>query len=80
MDRGLVEPSGALGEVTEEETAKILNGTPDNALLTSLRAKIAGFPALDGKKSFSILVRNQALIRAKPRASGARWTNSGLCG
>jgi hypothetical protein len=51
-----------LEDVTEEETEKILNGTPDDALLKSMGRKLQGFGA--SKQSFPVFTRNlRALLR-----------------
>jgi epoxyqueuosine reductase len=65
VNEGITDLYGTLEEVTEEETRKILNGTPDEALLASLRRKLRGFRALSSKDQFPILRRNlSVLIRA----------------
>ncbi len=57
--------SGSLEDISEDETRKILAGTPDGALLQSLHRKLKGFPADDSKELFPTLTRNLGvLIRA----------------
>jgi len=57
--------SGSLEDVSEDETRKILAGTPDEALLQSLHRKLRGFPADDSRELFPTLTRNLGvLIRA----------------
>ena len=65
VNEGIAELSGTLEEVTEDETRKILNGTPDDALMASLQRKLRGFRAVASKDQFPILKRNlSVLIRA----------------
>jgi epoxyqueuosine reductase len=60
---GYTELSGNLEDVAEEETGKILKGTPDDALLKSLQRKLREFRAVS-KDQFPILKRNLSqLIR-----------------
>jgi epoxyqueuosine reductase len=64
VDRGFAGITASLGEVSAEDTRKILDGRPDDPLLASLRRTLAGFPALGTKEQFPILTRNlKALIR-----------------
>jgi len=64
-NRGIGEVTASLGEVSSEETQKILDGRPDDALLASLRRTLAGFPPLEAAELFPILTRNlRALVRA----------------
>jgi len=63
-DMGFTGVTASLGEITAEETRRILDGAPDDALLASLRRTLAGFPALEKREDFPILTRNlKALIR-----------------
>jgi epoxyqueuosine reductase len=65
VNEGIAELSGTLEEVSEEETRKILKGTPDDALLKSLQRKLRQFRAVATKEQFPIMSRNlRALIRA----------------
>jgi epoxyqueuosine reductase len=63
-NEGIAELSGNLEDVSEEETRKILRGTPDEMLLKSLQRKLRQFRAAS-KEQFPILKRNlNVLIRA----------------
>jgi epoxyqueuosine reductase len=63
-DRGFTEITASLGEISSEETRRILDGAPDDSLVASLRRTLAGFPALEKKEDFPILTRNlKALLR-----------------
>jgi len=65
VNQGIASLSGTLEDITEEETRKILSGTPDDALLASLRKKLRQFRPLTTKEQFPILKRNlSVLIRA----------------
>jgi len=65
VNEGIAELSGNLEDVSEEETRKILKGTPDDALLKSLQRKLRQFRAAASKDQFPILKRNlSVLIRA----------------
>jgi epoxyqueuosine reductase len=61
-NEGIAELSGNLGDVTEEETQKILQGKPDDALLKSLQQKLKGFRAAKSKELFPILTRNLGVL------------------
>ncbi len=64
VNEGINELTGNMEDVSEEETRKILKGTPDDALLKSLQRKLRNFRAVANKDQFSILRRNlKALIR-----------------
>jgi epoxyqueuosine reductase len=64
-NEGIAELSGNLEDVSEEETRKILKGTPDDALLKSLQRKLRQFRAVATKEQFPIMSRNLSmLIRA----------------
>jgi len=64
VNEGIAELSGNLEDISEEETRKILNGTPDEALLKSLQRKLRNFPATEAMDQFPILSRNlKTLIR-----------------
>jgi epoxyqueuosine reductase len=57
--------SGNLGDVSEEETRKILQGNVDDDLLKTLQGKLRLSPAVSSREMLSILTRNlRALIRA----------------
>jgi hypothetical protein len=51
-----------LEDVAEEETRKILKGTPDDALLKSLQRKLRQFRAVSSKSQFPILKRNLSVL------------------
>ena len=56
--------SATLEDVAEEETRKILNGTPDENLLRSLSRKLKDFSPATSKEEFPVFTRNlKALIR-----------------
>lgn len=64
-NEGIAELSGNLDDISEEETGKILKGTPDEALLKSLQRKLRQFRAVASKDQFPIMKRNlSVLIRA----------------
>jgi hypothetical protein len=64
VNEGIAELSGNLEDVSEEETRKILKGTPDDALLKSLQRKLRQFRAVASKDQFPIMSRNlKTLIR-----------------
>jgi hypothetical protein len=57
--------SGDLGEVSEEETRRILQGEVDDELLKTLQRELRQFPAVSSRETFPILTRNlRALIRS----------------
>ena len=65
VNGGVADISGQLEDITEEETRKVLQGTPDETLLVSLQRKLRQFPAAASRELFPILTRNlNALIRA----------------
>lgn len=59
---GIENINGTLEDVGEDETAKILGGKPDEALLKSLQAKLRGHQAVSSKETFPILSRNLGLL------------------
>ncbi len=64
VNEGIAELSGDMEAVLEEETLKILKGTPDDVLLKSLQRKLKRFRAVQSRDQFPILKRNLgALIR-----------------
>jgi hypothetical protein len=64
-NEGIAELAGNLEDISEEETQKILKGTPDDALLKSLQRKLRQFRAAASREQFPILKRNLGvLIRA----------------
>jgi epoxyqueuosine reductase len=56
------EVTAELGDITEDETRKILAGTPDDALLVSLQRKLRAFPAYGSKEMFPLLTRNLSVL------------------
>jgi epoxyqueuosine reductase len=65
VNGGVAEVSGTLGDVSEEETRKILQGNVDSAMLDTLQRKLRLAPAVSSKEMVPILARNlRALIRA----------------
>jgi epoxyqueuosine reductase len=64
VNEGISQISGNLEDITEEETQKILDGKPDDALIKSLQKKLKGFRAVKTKDLFPVLTRNlKVLIR-----------------
>jgi epoxyqueuosine reductase len=64
-NEGIAELAGNLEDISEEETRKILKGTPDEVLLKSLQRKLRQFRAAASREQFPILKRNLGvLIRA----------------
>ena len=64
VNGGIAELYGTLDDVSEEETRKILKGTPDEPLLKSLQRKLMQFPATRSKERFPVLTRNlEVLVR-----------------
>lgn len=64
-NEGIAELSGNLEDISEEETRKILQGTPDDALLRTLQRKLRHFRAAASKDQFPVFRRNLSmLIRA----------------
>ncbi len=52
-------------DIDEAETARILDGTPDDRLLESLDRKLKGFLPASDRTQFPILTRNlKALLHA----------------
>jgi epoxyqueuosine reductase len=64
VNDGIADVSGDLGEISEEETRRIVQGDVDDALLKSLQQKLRQFPAVDTKETFPVLTRNlRTLVR-----------------
>ncbi len=61
-NEGIADLSGNLEDISEEETRKILKGTPDDALLKSLQRKLRQFRAAASKDQFPILKRNLSVL------------------
>ncbi len=52
-------------DIDEAETARILDGKPDDHLLESLSRKLKGFPPASDRTQFPILTRNlRALLHS----------------
>jgi len=65
VNEGIAELSGNMEDVTEEETRKIVKGTPDEALLKSLQRKLRQFRAVASRDQFPIMSSNlKVLIRS----------------
>jgi len=63
-NREVIRLAGRLEDVTEEETTRILDGTPDKELLDSLSRKLKGFYPTQSEEDFPVLTRNlRALLR-----------------
>jgi epoxyqueuosine reductase len=58
--------AGRLEDVSEQETRRILDGTPDQELLESLSRKLRGFPPAVSEEYFPILTRNLRVLLEKP--------------
>ena len=57
---------GRLEDIAEEETRKILNGTPDPKLLETLQRKLRNFDATQSTESFTTFTRNlKALLNTE---------------
>jgi epoxyqueuosine reductase len=64
INDGVAGVSGELGEVSEEETRRIVQGDVDDALLKILQQKLRHFPAVNARDTFPVLTRNlRALVR-----------------
>jgi epoxyqueuosine reductase len=61
-NREVIKLTGRLEDVTEEETKKILKGTPDKKLLDSLSNKLRKFYPTSSKDSFPIFTRNLRVL------------------
>ncbi len=61
-NEGIAELSGNLEDVSEEETRKILQGAPDDALLKSLQRKLRQFRPTASREQFPILKRNLSVL------------------
>jgi epoxyqueuosine reductase len=57
-NREIIKQAGRLEDVTEEETRKILDGTPNKELLNSLSRKLKGFYPTQAEEHFPVLTRN----------------------
>lgn len=57
-NREVIGEAGRLEDISEEETRRILEGTPDQELMESLSRKLRGFPPAGSEELFPILTRN----------------------
>ena len=62
VNGGIAELYGTLEDISEEETRKILNGAPDDALLKALQRKLRNFRAAQSKQLFPVLTRNLGVL------------------
>jgi epoxyqueuosine reductase len=70
-NREVIKLAGRLEDVTEEETRKILDGTPDKELLDSLSRKLKGFYPTQSEEDFPVLMRNlRVLLRPETKPHG----------
>jgi epoxyqueuosine reductase len=66
VNGGIADLYGTLEDISEEETRKILKGTPDDPLLTALQRKLRNFRAAQSKQAFPVLTRNlSVLVRSR---------------
>lgn len=62
----VITQTGRLEDITEQETKKILNGTPDQKLLETLSKKLKNFYPTRSTESFTIFTRNlKALLNTQ---------------
>jgi len=67
-NREVIKSTGRLEDVTEEETKKILEGTPDKELLDSLSRKLKGFYPTRSEEHFPVFTRNlRVLLRPETK-------------
>jgi epoxyqueuosine reductase len=65
-NKNVITQTGRLEDITEQETKKILSGTPDPKLLEILSKKLRDFYPAQSAESFTIFTRNlKALLNAK---------------
>jgi len=77
-NREVIKLTGRLEDVTEEETRRILDGTPDKELLDSLSRKLKGFYPTQSEEDFPVLTRNlRVLLRPEVNPSG--WDPAHFC-
>jgi epoxyqueuosine reductase len=62
MNIDVVSLSGTMEDITEEETTRILEGKPDDALLESLTRKLMGFYPAGSRERFPIFTRNLEVL------------------
>jgi epoxyqueuosine reductase len=61
-DREVIKLAGRLEDVTEEETRRILDGTPDKELLNSLSRKLKGSYPTQSEEDFPVFTRNLRVL------------------
>ena len=61
-NREVIKLAGRLEDVTEEETRRILDGTPDKELLSSLSRKLKGFYPTQSEEDFPVFTRNLRVL------------------
>jgi epoxyqueuosine reductase len=67
-NKEVITRTGRLEDIAEEETRKILNGTPDPKLLETLKRKLRNFDATQSTESFTTFTRNlKALLNAEEK-------------
>ena len=65
-NREYIKLTGRLEDITEEETQRILEGTADEKLLTSLSKKLKNFGPASSKETFPVFTRNlRALMNTR---------------
>jgi len=70
-NREVIKLAGRLEDVTEEETRRILDGTPDKELLSSLSRKLKGFYPTQSEEDFPVFTRNlRVFLRPEVNPSG----------
>jgi len=61
-NREVIKLAERLEDITEEETGRILSGTPDKELLNSLSRKLKGFYPTQSEGDFPVLTRNLKVL------------------
>jgi epoxyqueuosine reductase len=65
-NKNVITQTGTLEDITEQETKKILNGTPNPKLLKTLAKKLRDFYPTQSNESFTIFTRNlKALLNTQ---------------
>jgi epoxyqueuosine reductase len=64
-NRDVIRRAGRLEDITEQETRRILEGTPDAELLESLSSKLRRFPPAHSEEYFPLLTRNLRVLLEK---------------
>jgi len=68
-NREVIKLAERLEDITEEETRRILSGTPDKELLNSLSRKLKGFYPTQSEEDFPVLTRNlKVLLRPETKS------------